>query len=192
MPLRRGNGTLGAGIRAVIAPSTQQTGMFMLSGEWRVRVTRSYGSPDTERAAGFRLPHESVLAPIEAWSKIIHPNIVHVREAYTTRAFNDNCQPRLFAQLSTCDTDHLPLKALIVAYEYFPRAVTLFDHHIKPKPSAPIPPTRGKAEPVDAIPEGLLWSYIIQIANAMKHVHDRGLALRVLDPTKVLLTGPSR
>ena len=84
------------------------------------------------------------------------------------------------------------MEALIVAYEYFPRAVTLFDHHIKPKASTPIPPTRGKVEPAEVVSEGLLWSYIIQIANAMKHVHDRGLALRILDPTKVLLTGPSR
>lgn len=164
----------------------------MLSGEWRVRVSQSFGSHEAERVAGFRLPHESALAPIEAWSKIIHPNIVHVREAYTTRAFNDNCEPRLLPLFSTRDSDHLTLKALVVAFEYFPRAVTLFDHHIKPKASAPIPPTRGKTEQVEVIPEGLLWSYIIQIANAMKHVHDRGLALRILDPTKVLLTGPSR
>jgi hypothetical protein len=30
--------------------------------------------------------------PIEAWSKIQHPNIVPVREAFTTQAFNDNCE----------------------------------------------------------------------------------------------------
>ena len=62
---------------------------------WLGRVDKT--EPDT----GFRLPHETALAPIETWSKIIHPNIVHVREAYTTRAFNDNCEPRLLRHFST-------------------------------------------------------------------------------------------
>ena len=39
----------------------------------------------------FRLPHESAFGAIEHWSRIRHPNIVSVREAFTTRAFNDNC-----------------------------------------------------------------------------------------------------
>lgn len=41
----------------------------------------------------FRLSHESAFQAIEQWSRIRHPNVVQVREAFTSRAFNDNCQP---------------------------------------------------------------------------------------------------
>ncbi len=39
----------------------------------------------------FRLMQEAAFTPIEAWSRIRHPTIVYVREAFTTRAFGDNC-----------------------------------------------------------------------------------------------------
>lgn len=41
--------------------------------------------------ADFRLTHRAAFGAIESWSRIRHPNIVPVREAFTTRAFNDNC-----------------------------------------------------------------------------------------------------
>ena len=49
----------------------------------------------------FRLPHESAFGAIEHWSHIRHPNIVSIREAFTTRAFNDNC-----AQVSQSADNH--------------------------------------------------------------------------------------
>lgn len=42
------------------------------------------------------------------------------------------------------------------------------------------------------IPERLLWSYITQIANALKAIHTSGLAARNMDPSKVLITGKNR
>lgn len=44
----------------------------------------------------------------------------------------------------------------------------------------------------ELVEEGTIWSYIIQISNAMKAVHDGGMALRILDPTKVLMTSKGR
>ena len=38
------------------------------------------------------------------------------------------------------------------------------------------------------IPEQLMWSYLVQIANALKAIHEVGLAAKVIDPTKVILT----
>lgn len=35
--------------------------------------------------------HQAAFGAIETWSRIKHPNIARVREAFTTRAFNDNC-----------------------------------------------------------------------------------------------------
>lgn len=37
------------------------------------------------------------------------------------------------------------------------------------------------------VPEQVLWSYMVQISNAIRIVHRAGLAVRVLDPTKILL-----
>ncbi|KAK1225999.1 PAB-dependent poly(A)-specific ribonuclease subunit 3 [Marasmius sp. AFHP31] len=125
------------------------------------------------RVENFRLMHQAAFSPIEAWSKIRHPNIVSVHEAFTTRSFNDN--------------------SLVVAYTYHPRAQTLHDLHLKPKSTYqnnysghPQPP------PLGAIPERTLWSYIIQIASAIKKVHEAGMAVRTIDATKVLLTGKNR
>jgi len=42
------------------------------------------------------------------------------------------------------------------------------------------------------VPERTLWSYIIQIAGAMKAAHDQGLAVRMIDVTKVIVTGRNR
>lgn len=42
------------------------------------------------------------------------------------------------------------------------------------------------------ITERTVWSYVIQIANAIKAVHDAGLAVRLIDPTKILVTGKNR
>jgi len=40
----------------------------------------------------FRLTQQAAFGPIESWSNIQHPNIVPVREAFTTKSFNDNCE----------------------------------------------------------------------------------------------------
>lgn len=40
----------------------------------------------------FRLGQQAAFSAIESWSKIRHPNIVPVREAFTTRAFGDSCE----------------------------------------------------------------------------------------------------
>ncbi len=36
--------------------------------------------------------NQSAFGAIEAWSRLRHPNIVSVHEAFTTRAFNDSCK----------------------------------------------------------------------------------------------------
>jgi PAB-dependent poly(A)-specific ribonuclease subunit 3 len=80
--------------------------------------------------------------------------------------------------------------ALIVAYDYHSNAQTLYEAHLKPKA-----PTfhngRVQTQPT-VIPERTMWTYVVQIANAIKVVHDAGLAVRMIDTTKILLTGKNR
>ena len=42
------------------------------------------------------------------------------------------------------------------------------------------------------IPERTLWSYIIQLLSAIKKVHENGQAVRMIDVSKVLVTGQNR
>ncbi len=41
---------------------------------------------------GFKLGKEAAFSALDQWRRIRHPNIVSVREAFTTRLFNDSCE----------------------------------------------------------------------------------------------------
>jgi len=78
----------------------------------------------------------------------------------------------------------------VVAYEYYPNAQTLFEMHIKQKPPLF---QHGRLSTLSAaLPEATLWSYMIQIASAIKAVHEAGLAVRMVDATKIMVTGKNR
>lgn len=80
--------------------------------------------------------------------------------------------------------------ALVVAYDYHPNAQTLYEAHLKPKVST-FHNDRLQVQST-TVPERTMWTYVVQIANAIKAVHDAGLAVRMIDATKVLLTGKNR
>jgi PAB-dependent poly(A)-specific ribonuclease subunit 3 len=80
--------------------------------------------------------------------------------------------------------------ALVVAYEYYPNAQTLFEMHIKQKP--PVFQHGRLSTFSAALPEATLWSYMIQIASAVKVVHEAGLAVRMVDATKIIVTGKNK
>ena len=40
--------------------------------------------------------------------------------------------------------------------------------------------------------ESLIWTYVIQLTSALRHIHSAGLACRTLDPTKILVINKSR
>ncbi|KAK0189651.1 hypothetical protein F5146DRAFT_1051881 [Armillaria mellea] len=141
-------------------------------GSWYSTVYRAINSTDgapytLRRVENYRLMHQSAFTAIEAWSRIRHPNIVLVREAFTTRAFGDS--------------------SLVVAYAYYAGAKTLYDAHFKPQPPTVQPSFRShiQLQPT-AIPERTIWSYIVQIASAIKKVHEAGLAVRMIDVSKIL------
>ncbi|KZT37126.1 hypothetical protein SISSUDRAFT_1048869 [Sistotremastrum suecicum HHB10207 ss-3] len=144
-------------------------------GNWHSTVYRAIKATDgityaLRRVESFRLVQEAAFKSIDAWTRIRHPNIVAIREAFTTRSFNDS--------------------SLVVVYDFHPNASTLFDTHIRPKPLTYM---NGRIQPQNApIPERVIWTYLIQLANAIKTVHDAGLAIRTIDATKVLLTGKNR
>ncbi|CAG8482290.1 13344_t:CDS:10 [Funneliformis caledonium] len=121
------------------------------------------------RIEGFRLTNEIAMSTIENWRRIRHANIVSVREAFTTKAFGDH--------------------SLVFVYDYHPLSQTLFDKHFSPSLQPTNLPQGGGT---GAITETVLWSYITQLASAIKTIHSSGLAARTIEPTKILLTNKNR
>ena len=76
--------------------------------------------------------------------------------------------------------------SLIFVTDYHPLAETLAQKHFTPPSRFPNRQTSGH------IPEPILWGYMVQIANALKAIHSAGLAARVIDASKVLMTSENR
>ncbi|KZT50950.1 hypothetical protein CALCODRAFT_504129 [Calocera cornea HHB12733] len=122
------------------------------------------------RFEGFRLMHEAAFAAISVWNQIKHPGLVTLHEAFTTRAFGDS--------------------SLVFVFDYHPNSESLYMAHIKPKQPQQ---KAGRSQPhAPHLAEATMWSYAVQLADAMRVAHSHNLALRTLELTKVLLTGKNR
>ncbi|EEH34336.2 PAB-dependent poly(A)-specific ribonuclease subunit PAN3 [Paracoccidioides lutzii Pb01] len=118
------------------------------------------------RLEGFRLTSEKAIRSVQNWKRVSSGSIVTVHDAFTTRSFQDS--------------------SLIFVTDYHPMSKTLAEHHLGGSNRLQ---TRHAGT---HIPEQILWSYVTQIASALKAIHSVGLAARVIDASKVLLTGKNR
>lgn len=91
-----------------------------------------------------------------------------VHDAFTTRAFGD--------------------QSLIIVTDYYPLSKTLAEEH--PPPSKSRFGNARTSQP--AVPESILWSYIVQIAFALRVIHGTGLAAQTIHPSKVIITSKNR
>ncbi|KAG2222512.1 hypothetical protein INT45_012826, partial [Circinella minor] len=125
------------------------------------------------RIEGFRLVNELAMASVEFWRRIRHCNIVSIHEAFTTQAFGDS--------------------SLVFVYDYHPCAATLQSLYFTAQGQAMMQ-AELQAAGINSmlIPETTLWSYITQIASAIKTAHGSGLAVRTIEPSKILMTGKHR
>ncbi|KAI2619680.1 hypothetical protein GGR54DRAFT_640004 [Hypoxylon sp. NC1633] len=114
------------------------------------------------RIEGFRLTNEEAIKAVNSWKKIMHPSIVTTIEAFTTRDFNDS--------------------SLVFVHSYHPLSKTLAEHHF---------PTNRYGRP-PPVAEKVLWSYLVQLASAIKTIHKAKLAARCVDISKVILTDKNR
>jgi PAB-dependent poly(A)-specific ribonuclease subunit 3 len=67
--------------------------------------------------------------------------------------------------------------SILFVYAYHPLSSTLYDKHIRQR------------KPCN---EAILWSYLTQLYNALRAIHACGLACKLLDLTKVLVTEKNR
>ncbi|XP_071050850.1 PAN2-PAN3 deadenylation complex subunit PAN3 isoform X2 [Onthophagus taurus] len=140
------------------------------------------------RIHGFRLQNTKCMTYVDQWKKLVHSNIVQLKEVFTTKVFNDN--------------------SLVFVYDYHPGSETLLSKHFTPDqlngytdPFANDPSPRPYSQQKNNIlrhqqsnrlPESLIWNYIIQLTSALRIIHSAGLACRSLDPTKIIITSGNR
>uniref|UniRef100_A0A667XQH4 PAN2-PAN3 deadenylation complex subunit PAN3 n=1 Tax=Myripristis murdjan TaxID=586833 RepID=A0A667XQH4_9TELE len=132
------------------------------------------------RIHGFRLVNTKCMMLVDMWKKIQHSNSVTLREVFTTKAFGDH--------------------SLVFSYDFHAGAETMFNRHFN-DPTADSYFTKrkwGQHEPppprqhAGLLPESLIWAYIVQLSSALRTIHTAGLACRVMDPSKILITGKTR
>uniref|UniRef100_A0A8C5GMB8 C3H1-type domain-containing protein n=1 Tax=Gouania willdenowi TaxID=441366 RepID=A0A8C5GMB8_GOUWI len=119
------------------------------------------------RIHGFRLVNTKCMMLVDMWKKIQHSNSVTLREVFTTKAFGD----------------HFVLQPLRVLFGGRKKVLFLCAGQHEP------PPPRQHA---GLLPESLIWAYIVQLSSALRTIHTAGLACRVMDPSKILITGKTR
>jgi PAB-dependent poly(A)-specific ribonuclease subunit 3 len=59
-------------------------------------------SHKTVFGTGYKLGKEAAFGVLDQWRRIRHPNIVSVREAFTTRLFSDNCMSHVLGGCRRC------------------------------------------------------------------------------------------
>ncbi|KAJ9300554.1 hypothetical protein DTO271G3_1718 [Paecilomyces variotii] len=117
------------------------------------------------RLEGFRLTNEKAIRSVQSWKRVCNGSVVTIHDAFTNRSFQDS--------------------SLIFVMDYHPLSKTLAEQHLGAG-------NRFQNRHNTHIPEQVLWGYMTQIANALKAIHSNGLAARIIDPSKILLTGKNR
>lgn len=74
----------------------------------------------------------------------------------------------------------------MVISDYHPDSKTVAEKHFSQTPG------RANRNAPPLISEQTLWSYVVQITNALKAVHSAQLAARVIEPSKVIVTDENR
>ncbi|KAG8226483.1 hypothetical protein J437_LFUL007365 [Ladona fulva] len=143
-----------------------------------------------KRIHGFRLSSAKCMLLVDMWKRLQHPNVVQLREVFSTKAFGDHSMVFVF-------DFHAGAESLLEKHFSQPEALNGFVDAFSSDPSAPRPYSHHKntllRQHSNLLPESLIWNYIIQITSAVRVVHGAGLALRgALESHRVLVCGKTR
>ncbi|KXL45661.1 hypothetical protein M433DRAFT_511509 [Acidomyces richmondensis BFW] len=116
------------------------------------------------RIAGFRLTNEQAITSFNAWKRVNSASIVKVHDAFTGKMFGDS--------------------SLVVVTDYHPLSQNLAEKHF--------PQGRTNRSGNHVVPENDLWGYIVQLGNALKAIHEAGLAAKTVTASKILVTSKNR
>ena len=85
--------------------------------------------------------------------------------------------------------------ALVFVFDYHPAAETLYNRYLKagaPSYAAGSSKYGVQTATSGGMSESTLWSFIVQISAALRTIHASGMALRIVNPTKILVVGRGR
>ncbi|KAK0924772.1 PAB-dependent poly(A)-specific ribonuclease subunit 3 [Friedmanniomyces endolithicus] len=116
------------------------------------------------RIEGFRLTSEQAIRSFQGWKRVNNSSLVRIHDAFTGRWFGDS--------------------SLIVVTDYHPLAQTLAEKYF--------PTIRSAKSNAPFVAENDLWGYLVQLASALRSVHEAGYAAQTVTATKVLLTAKNR
>lgn len=133
---------------------------------WMYKATSSIDGNTyaLRRIEGFRLTSDHAMNTKLGWKKVVNSSVVRVHDAFTTQAFGD--------------------RSLVVVLDYHPMAQTVAEKFFSRTATA--------SRNIHITPEQEIWSYIVQLANALKAIHTNGLAAKTLNSSKVLVTSKNR
>ncbi|UJR27331.1 hypothetical protein I4U23_008624 [Adineta vaga] len=138
-----------------------------------------------KRMMGCKLPTTRLYEVVEAWKKIIHTNIVQLREVFLTKDFDDE-QP-----------------SIVFVYDYIPCCETLQKRHFHMNSSLlkgwanpynisgedrPFSAGKGTSQ-TGLLAEALIWEYVVQISSLIRTLHGLSLASRCLQSSRILVDG---
>lgn len=148
------------------------TGKYTACGDCKVYLLLKHAHvfANVNQFIGYRLTNDAtnemaIRSIQQNWKRVRNGNVVNVYLAFTNSGFGDS--------------------SLIFVTDYHPCSETLAQKHF----------TTARFSSRNAnthVSEQVLWGYIVQIASALKAIHSAGLAARVIDPSKVLLTSENR
>lgn len=142
------------------------------------------------RIHGFRLANTKCMATIDQWKKLYHPNVVQLKEVFTTTAFGDNSLIFVYDFHPVAETlmlRHFTAPSTLNGYSGSLNAETQRSYSANKAGGA-----NGPRQHAGLLPESLIWAYIVQLSSALRAIHAAGLACGVLDPTKILISSKSR
>ncbi|KAG9254114.1 PAB-dependent poly(A)-specific ribonuclease subunit PAN3 [Emericellopsis atlantica] len=129
---------------------------------YKAKATRTGTVVCLRRLQDFRLSNEHAIRSVKEWRRIVSANVVQTHDAFTTRMFGDS--------------------SLVFVQDFHPLSQTLAEAHLATSSHG------GRFAQKNPIQESVLWSYITQIATALKAIHGKDLAARCIDVTKIILT----
>jgi len=113
-------------------------------------------------------------AAVDAWEKVEHAGVLCPKEVFYSQ--DDFVEPSYDPSVRP-----KPSPSLMFVYDYHPMAETIGEKHFSFSHSPP-----------GTVPEGLIWSYLVQLCTAVRVIHSAGLAARCIDSSKVLVTTQNR
>ena len=118
---------------------------------------------------------KGVMQVVESWKKVTCSNITPLRHVFATKDFGDT--------------------SLVFVYDYFAGAKTLTSQYFAAASSslnggaaAGFNRPYSQQPHPKLMPEPLIWNYVIQLSSALRVIHTQGLACRLFDASKILIT----